>query len=88
MDLNQLNFIDKQENILFVGSSGVGKNHLAVFIGIFAARARYSTYFITFEALMNQLKKALIENHLESRLKFFAKYKVLIIDENRYMLID
>ena len=37
---------------------------------------------------MNQLKKALIENRLESRLKFFAKYKVLIIDEIGYMLID
>lgn len=88
LDLNQLNFIDKQENILFVGSSGVGKTHLAVSIGISAARARYSTYFITFEALMNQLKKALIENRLESRLKFFAKYKVLIIDEIGYMPID
>ncbi len=37
---------------------------------------------------MNQLKKALIENRLESRLKFFAKYKVLIIDEIGYMPID
>lgn len=29
----------------------------------------------------NQLKKALRENYLESRLKFLAKYKILIIDE-------
>lgn len=37
---------------------------------------------------MTQLKKALNENRLESRLKFFARYKVLIIDELGYMPID
>ena len=34
------------------------------------------------------MKKALNENRLESRLKFFARYKVLIIDELGYMPID
>ena len=53
-----------------------------------AAYCRVSTYFISFESLMTQLKKALMENRLESRLKFFAKYKLLIIDEIGYMQID
>lgn len=88
LELSKLSFIDKQENILFVGSSGVGKTHLATAIGIASARARYSTYFISFESLMNQLKKAHVENRLESRMKFFARYKVLIIDELGYMPID
>lgn len=88
LELNQLGFIDHQENILFVGTSGVGKTHLATAIGITCARARYSTYFLSFEALMTQLKKALLENRLEARMKFFAKYKVLIIDEIEYMPID
>lgn len=48
----------------------------------------YSTYFISFESLMTQLKKSLLENRLEARMKFFAKYKVLIIDEIGYMPID
>ena len=83
-----MGFLDKQENILFVGSSGVGKTHLATAIGITCARARVSTYFVSFESLMTQLKKALAENRLETRLKFFAKYKLLIIDEIGYMPID
>ena len=88
LELSNLSFIDRQENILFVGSSGVGKTHLATAIGVASARARYSTYFVTFESLMSQLKKALLENRLEARLKFFSKYKVLIIDEIGYMPID
>ena len=76
------------ENIVFVGSSGVGKTHLATSVGIECAKARYSTYFITFENLILQLKKALNENRLEQRLKFYAGYRVLIIDELGYMPID
>lgn len=88
LELSHLGFIDRQENILFVGTSGVGKTHLATSIGIACARARYSTYFVPFETLIMQLKKAHMENRLESRMKFFAKYKVLIIDEIGYMPID
>ena len=79
LELCNLGFLDNHENILFVGSSGVGKTHLATSIGISCAKARNITYFITFENLMNQLKVAHHENRLESRLKFFAKYKVLIM---------
>ena len=88
LELSKWGFIDRQENILFVGSSGVGKTHLATSIGIASARFINSTYFISFESLMNQLKKALLENRLESRMKFFSKYKLLIIDEIGYMPID
>ena len=83
-----LGFVERMENIVFVGSSGVGKTHLATSVGIECAKARYSTYFITFENLILQLKKALNENRLEQRLKFYAGYRVLIIDELGYMPID
>ncbi len=88
LDLASLRFIEKKENILFVGTSGVGKTHLATAIGMESAKTRFSTYFISFQSLMNQLKKALDENRLESRMKFFSRYKVLIIDEIGYLPID
>lgn len=88
LEFTSLGFIERNENILFVGTSGVGKTHLATSIGIECARNRYSTYFVSFENLMLQLKKALNENRLEQRMKFFSRYKILIIDEIGYMPID
>lgn len=88
LEFANLGFVERMENIVFVGSSGVGKTHLATSVGIECAKMRYSTYFITFENLIMQLKKALNENRLEQRLKFYAGYRVLIIDELGYMPID
>ena len=49
---------------------------------------RTSTYFIGCNDLVLQLKKAHIENRLEQRLKFFSKYKLLIIDEVGFLPLD
>ncbi len=83
-----LKFIEDKENLVFIGSPGVGKTHLATAIGIEAAKLRTSTYFITCSDLILQLKRAHIENRLEQRLKFFAKYKLLIIDEVGFLPLD
>lgn len=88
MDLLTLRFIDENQNIVFLGSSGVGKTHLATSIGIAAAKKRTSTYFIKCHDLIQNLKKARLENRLESRLKHYRKYKLLIIDEIGYLPID
>lgn len=88
LDLATLRFIESNENILFVGTSGVGKTHLATSIGIECAKHRYSTYFISFQELISQLRKALAENRLDVRLKHYSKYKILIIDEIGYLPID
>ena len=44
-ELTNLGFLEKNENIVFLGPSGVGKTHLATSIGIAAAKKRVSTYF-------------------------------------------
>ncbi len=88
LDFTSLRFIEQKENIVFLGSSGVGKTHLATSIGIAAAKKRNSTYFIKCNDLILNLKKAKLENRLETRLKHYARYKLLIIDEIGYLPID
>ena len=80
--------MEHAENIVFLGNSGVGKTHLATAIGIEAAKHHNITYFIKYHNLLQQLKKAKLENRLEQRLKHFNRYKLLIIDEIGYLPID
>lgn len=88
LDFTSLRFLENNNNILLIGNSGVGKTHLAIAIGIAAAKKRISTYFIKCNDLIIQLKKAFLENKLEQRIKHFAKYKLLIIDEIGYLPIS
>ena len=88
LDFKNLRFIENNENIVFMGSSGVGKTHLAVSIGIECAMNRYQTYFISCHDLIQQLMKAKHENTLARRLKHFYSYSVLIIDEVGFLPIE
>ena len=87
-ELANLGFIERNENIVFIGNSGVGKTHLAVSLGIEAAKHRNSVYFITCHNLMQKLNKAQKENRLDKQLQHLAQYKVLIIDEIGYLSVD
>ena len=87
-DLATLRFIEESKNIIFVGTSGVGKTHLATSIGIEAAKKRHSVYFISCHDLINNLITAYNENRAEQRIRHYLKYKLLIIDEIGYLPID
>lgn len=87
-ELNSLSFIENHENIIFIGNSGVGKTHLAVSLGIEAAKHRNSVYFITCHNLITKLNKAQKENRLDKQLQHLAQYKLLIIDEIGYLPVD
>ena len=50
--------MSEHKNIIFIGSPGTGKTHLAVSIGVEAASQCISTYFINFAVLMGKIKKS------------------------------
>lgn len=81
-----LSFIDRQENIVFLGPSGVGKSHLAISLGYLATQNSLKTRFITAADLMLQLSAAKAQARLELYLKrVVLAPKLLIIDEIGYL---
>lgn len=86
--LGQLRFVEEYENVIFLGPPGVGKTHLAIALGLEAVKHNYSVYFTTLEGLLTHLAKARAQDQLESKLSYYTKPKVLIIDEVGYLPLD
>lgn len=85
-ELNSLAFIERAENVVLLGPSGVGKTHLAIALGYKATQSGIKTRFVPAADLMLQLASA----HRHGRLKEYIRRaiqapKLLIIDELGYL---
>jgi DNA replication protein DnaC len=83
-----LDFIDKKNNCVFVGPSGVGKTHLANAIGQLACLRGYRVRFISAADLVNDLVAGQARNTLHRRLITWTSPDLLIIDELGYLSFD
>lgn len=85
-ELAGLGFIERHENIVLVGPSGVGKTHLAMALGYRATQAGIKTRFMTAADLLLTLTTAHQQNNLKAVMQRSIKaYRLLIIDEIGYL---
>jgi len=85
-ELATLAFIERNENVVLLGPSGVGRSHLAVSLGYNATQAGIRTRFNTAADLLLILTTAHRQNQLADALRrFMNPYRLLIIDEIGYL---
>ena len=81
MDFASCQFLEKRENIVFMGKPGVGKTHLANGLGLEAINKGYKVIFMHANSLIDQLYQAKAEGKYQKTVKDFAKADLLILDE-------
>ena len=81
-------FIAGAENVLLFGPPGVGKTHLAIGLGRAAVEAGHSALFVTATTLLATLARAQAEGKLADQVAFYAKPKLLVVDELGYLPLE
>jgi DNA replication protein DnaC len=74
-------FIARRENLVLVGQSGVGKTRIIEAIGLSACVLGYRVRCRTSGDLLAELTAALADQTLPRRLREYARFDLLIIDE-------
>ena len=81
LQLSRCEYIEKAENVIFIGNSGTGKTHLSISLGMEACRHGYTVQFWTAAKLCNELMEAQSEKRLLQLEKQWLKVDLAILDE-------
>jgi DNA replication protein DnaC len=85
--LHELGFVERRENVVFLGPPGVGKSHLAISLAIAAAESGRRVYYGTLADLIRSLEEAQAADKLMPRMKTLTYPSLLVVDEIGYLPI-
>jgi DNA replication protein DnaC len=77
-------YIERKENIIFLGEPGLGKTHLAIALGIEACKKGFKVMFFTAAGLINEMNEAKEKLSFLSLEKKLLRYPLVIVDELGY----
>lgn len=86
--LAELNFMHSNTNVVFIGTVGLGKTHLASAIGRIACLKQINVLFESAAAIVNNLTEARSKEMLKTAMRRYEKPQLLIIDELGYLPVD
>ena len=79
--LTTLDFIQKKENLILTGPSGVGKSYLTQALGYQACLMGFKVQYTITTRLMNRLKIAKVDGTYHKELDKISKIDILIMDD-------
>lgn len=86
LELASLAFVERAENVILLGPSGVGKTHVAIALGYLATQRGIKTRFVSAADLILQLESARRqERYADVMNRGVVRQRLLIIDEIGYL---
>ena len=81
VDLATCHFVEKRENVLIIGPTGVGKSHISQALGERACRAGYSTLYASAHRMLSQVRASRADQNYDKRLLRFTAPDLLLFDD-------
>lgn len=82
-----LSFVERAQNVVFIGDPGTGKTGLAIGLLRQAILSGYRCRFFNAQELLDQLYASLADRSTQRLIKTLSRYAVLLIDELGYLTL-
>lgn len=87
MGLAKLSFIERHDNVIFIGKTGTGKSGIAISLLRLAVLNGYRGRFYNAQDLLNELYSSLADRTTSKLLHTLSNYDVIVIDELGYLTL-
>jgi len=87
-NLFRLEFISQKLNVILLGTTGIGKTHLATALGYAACLEGHSVRFADAIGVINDLSAAQQAGNLKRAIKQYLLPRVLVLDELGYLAVN